>query len=512
MAAMEILSGLTERHLSGIFAPNRHRRYNRRLRKGQPDKKSLTQAKNQWWGGDTHWFPAGTPPRQHNKVTPLIDGDDYFNTLLAQLNQAQHYIFITGWALTPWVPLKRDDTVSPEQLAESQLLTVLTRLAGRLPVRLLLWNGARFVFQPSTRLMRQVEELINTQAKKANVNMICRLDNTSHPTHCHHQKSVVIDGEIAYVGGIDLTNFKGDRWDTKNHSLRFGTNWHDIQVQIEGEAVADVAESFRQRWQVVTGDDSLPHRTPVSQPDWNTPVQVVRTIPRKVYKFARKGEYGIFHSYIEAIQQANQLIYIENQYLWSPQITDALIEKMNRKSSENLRVVIVLPARAHSSKGDNDEHIKKLRKADKDRGILSVYSLYAFGVGNGIAPFRYRPTYLHAKVAIIDDAWLLVGSANLNNRGLITDSEMNVVINDKELARQTRITLWAEHLSLPIEQVAATDPAHLIEQEWLRQAELNAEIIKEKTRPLVSALHRYEVGRMPGSWLIEEAEALTLEH
>ena len=512
MAALQVLSIITERHISGIFAINRHRRYRRKLKKGSPDKKAVLQASSQWWGSDAHWFPAGTPPSKHNQVTALIDGDSYFNSLYAQLNQAQHYIYITGWAFTPFIPLNRDETITPEQLVESQLLTVLLRLAGRVPVRLLLWNGARFIFQPSTRLMMRVEELINSQAKQANVNLICRLDPTSHPTHCHHQKSVMIDGRLAYVGGMDLTTFKGDRWDTHNHSLRSGTNWHDIQVQIEGEAVADVEKSFRQRWQAVSGDNTLPSRPPEFESDWNVPVQVVRTVPLNVYGFARKGEYGIFHTYIEAIKNASQLIYIENQYLWSPQITEALINKMNDKGAENLRIVIVLPARAHSSKGDNDQHVRQLRKADNDRGILSIYCLYAFGVGNGIAPFRYRPTYLHAKVAIIDDTWMLVGSANLNNRGLVTDSEMNVLIKDKILAHRTRLTLWAEHLGLPVEKLEVADPIQLISDEWERQAKINAQIIQEKTKPLISSIHRYEVGHMPGSWLIEEAEALTLEH
>jgi Phosphatidylserine/phosphatidylglycerophosphate/cardiolipin synthases and related enzymes len=76
-----------------------------------------------------------------------------------------------------------------------------------------------------------------------------------------------------------------------------------------------------------------------------------------------------------------------------------------------------------SGKWDNDRHVEKLRKADGGRGIAEVYSLYASGPCNGVQPFRYRPTYVHAKVAIFDDEWLTIGSANLNDRGLVTDSE-----------------------------------------------------------------------------------------
>jgi phosphatidylserine/phosphatidylglycerophosphate/cardiolipin synthase-like enzyme len=149
---------------------------------------------------------------------------------------------------------------------------------------------------------------------------------------------------------------------------------------------------------------------------------------------------------------------------------------------------------------------------DDGRGIVSVYCPYASGPSAGLYPFRYRPTYVHAKVGIIDDEWLLVGSANLNDRGLITDSEICTLIHDRDLARDTRIDLWTEHLGLDRAQVAAADSVALIDGEWPRRAAENAIIIKRRDAPLLCAVHRYETGRMPGSWLLEEAEALTVEH
>ncbi len=94
-----------------------------------------------------------------------------------------------------------------------------------------------------------------------------RLDRTAHFSHCHHQKMIVVDGQVAFVGGMDLTTFQGDRWDQQDHPLRAGPNWHDVQVRIEGEAVTDVEHNFRQRWLGSGGDEDLP-RTEIP---WPTP-------------------------------------------------------------------------------------------------------------------------------------------------------------------------------------------------------------------------------------------------
>ncbi len=87
-------------------------------------------------------------------------------------------------------------------------------------------------------------------------------------------------------------------------------------------------------------------------------MQIVRTIAKDTYAFAPRGEFGIYHTYLRAIQQARRFIYLENQYLWSPDIVDALIAAMNRDHVEPFRIVIVLPANAHDGKWDNDRHIE----------------------------------------------------------------------------------------------------------------------------------------------------------
>ena len=457
-----------------------------------------------WWAGDPHWFPAGTPPRRHNRVTPLVDGASYLPALCASIRAARHYVYIIGWCLTPHMALDRQDN---RALVESQVLALCRDAARRLPVRVLLWEGAPALFRPSARAVRAVAALLNRPGQG---DIQCRLDRSAHVTHCHHQKAVVIDGRVAFVGGMDLTTLQGDRWDTTAHPLRNGPNWHDVQVQIEGEAVADVEHNFRQRWQAA-GGGPLPHRDPEPDPAWQTPLQIVRTIPRGLYDFAPEGEFGIEHAYLQALGRARHLIYLENQYLWSQGIMDALLRAIYRPATEHLRIVLVLPARAQDGKWDNDRHVDALRRADQGRGRVGIYCLYTGGPSGGRRPFLYRPTYVHAKVAIIDDEWLLVGSANLNHRGLATDSEIDALVHDPAVARDLRVQLWAEHLGLGRAEVAAADPHRLADEAWPCAAQRNAATAEQADGPLTGAVHRYELGHMPGAWLLEEAEAVTFE-
>jgi len=119
--------------------------------------------------------------------------------------------------------------------------------------------------------------------------------------------------------------------------------------------------------------------------------------------------------------------------------------------------------------------------------------------------------YIHAKVGIIDDEWLTVGSANLNNRGLILNSQVNAVMCDAALARDMRINLWAEHLALSREAVVQTDPIALIDGAWVDRAAETERIIGENARPLTCAVHPCAVGRRLDAWLREEAESLTFD-
>lgn len=495
----------SERRASYALSHLLRRRHRRTLAGGAVGETAARVARDSWWGNDLRWYPAGTPPRAHNRVTPLIDGDAFLGAVHKALTHAGSYVFITGWCLTPYLPLRRQ---TPEDLVNTRLLDVLAAAAQRLPVRVLLWGGAPALIHPTRRTMNEVAAVVNQRGG----DLVCSLDTTARRTHCHHQKSIVVDGQLAFVGGMDLTTFAGDRWDRPEHALRAGVNWHDVALQLEGEAVADVEKNFRQRWEAVTGSPAPQGKAPAVDLSFQTPVQVARTIPHKRYRFAPDGEFGLHHAYLHAIRAARELIYLETQYLWSPEIVDALAELISQREPASFRVLLVLPARATSGKWDNDQHVQRLRKIDAGRGIFEAYSLYSSGPTTGDSAFRYRPIYVHAKVAIIDDEWLTVGSANLNNRGLVTDSELNLVVREPAVARSLRIDLWSEHLGMPRDEVEKTGAKAMIDSVWKEKAAVNGRVSLGGEAPLASSVRRYESGLNPGALILDELEAATFEH
>jgi len=156
---------------------------------------------------------------------------------------------------------------------------------------------------------------------------------------------------------------------------------------------------------------------------------------------------------------AQRFIYLENQFLWSPEIASVLVEKLSRPPSADFRIVMLLPAKPATGTDDTRGVLGELVEADADAGRILACTIYARSGA------RADPIYVHAKVGIVDDAWITIGSANLNEHSLFNDTEMNLVVHDPDLASHTRRRLWAEHLELPIEEIPR-DPTKAIDELW----------------------------------------------
>lgn len=386
------------------------------------------------------------PPRAGNSVDILVDGEEAFGAMLEAITGARSSVNITGWHANPGFAL---DAADPPNL----LHQVLSDAARQAEVRVLLWAGAPApIFRPSRGDIKKVLEKFSEGGA-----IRCALDRRERPMHCHHDKTVVIDNRVAFVGGIDITDFGGNRLDSGKHPPRDGVGWHDAAARLQGPAVYDVGAHFRMRWKATTGE-VLP-LGPVPEPAGRIEVQVVRTIPNGMYKDLPRGDFRILESYIRALRSAQRLIYLENQFLWSPEILAVLREKLQRPPSDGFRLVILLPAKANSGADDTRGMLGTLVDADNDRGRLLACTLVSPDGGQG------KPVYVHAKIGIVDDRWLTIGSANLNEHSLFNDSEVNVVTGDEDLARDTRQRLWAEHLEVEREAVSG-DPTEVIDSQW----------------------------------------------
>jgi phosphatidylserine/phosphatidylglycerophosphate/cardiolipin synthase-like enzyme len=392
------------------------------------------------------WAETHPSPRAGNAVEVLIDGARALPAIADELRRARSHIHVTGWYFTPGFALVRDG--DPVVLRD-----LLARLAERVDVRVLAWAGAPLpLFRPSRSDVRQVREELTD-----GTSVQFALDAHERPLHCHHEKTIVIDDRVAFVGGIDLTSESGDRFDANHHPARASLGWHDVCARIEGPAVADVADHFTMRWHEVTGE-TLDAVSP-SASAGEVEVQIVRTVPERIYSASRNGNFGILETYLRALRGAQRFIYLENQFLWAPEIAAVLADKLRRPPSPDFRILMLLPAKPNNGNDDTRGVLGELVEADADAGRMLACTIYARA--GAVAD----PIYVHAKVGIVDDAWLTLGSANLNEHSLFNDTEMNLVSHNPALALETRLRLWAEHLELPEEELRR-DPIEVIDQLW----------------------------------------------
>lgn len=397
--------------------------------------------------GSGLWAAGDPPPRAGNRLDVLVDGERAIAEICAALRQARSHVHVAGWHVTPSFALDRDGD------APTTLRDLLAELAERVDVRVLLWAGPPApVFEPKRSDVKRIRDELTEGTR-----IRCTLDARERTMHCHHEKLVIVDDEVAFVGGIDLTSLSGDRWDASEHPAANRLGWHDVATRLHGPAVADVAEHFRARWQEVA-KEPLPAPRP-QPPAGETTVQVLRTVPDGTYDFVPKGDFRILDAYVRALRSAQRLIYLENQFLWSTEIAEILAAKLQDPPTDDFRLVLLLPARPNNGADTTRGQLGRLVEAAKDsRRLLAATISCRSGT-------RTHPLYVHAKVGIVDDRWLTVGSANLNEHSLFNDTEMNVLACDEQLARRTRLELWAEHLERPVEQVGG-DPARAIDELW----------------------------------------------
>ncbi len=392
--------------------------------------------------GDGRGWASGGAIREGNRLDVHVDGAAALPAIAAAVRGARSWVHVAGWTANPDFAIERDPVVVT-------LRDLLAEAATRVDVRVLIWAGAPVpVLHPSRKEARQLLDRLveGTRIRGA-------LDAHNRPMHCHHEKLVIVDGTVAFVGGIDLTDLSGDRFDGAPHGSAGRLGWHDIAASLSGPAVADVASHFALRWEATTGERLTAPVPPA--PAGQSRVQVVRTVPEKTYPALPHGDFGLLEAYMGALRRAHTLIYLENQFLWSTEVVAVLRQKLLRPPSDDFRLCVVLPRRPNNGNDDTRGQLAVLQTADRHHRLL---------VGT-IGPLaRPQPgVYVHAKVGVIDDQWLTIGSANLNEHSLFNDTEVNLVTDDAALARSLRERLWSEHLG---RDCSGRPPLEVIETEW----------------------------------------------
>jgi phosphatidylserine/phosphatidylglycerophosphate/cardiolipin synthase-like enzyme len=376
------------------------------------------------FGAGPGWAAGDPPPRAGNALEVLVDGAEALPRIEEAIESARESVLLAGWTFTPSFHLRPDGPSLRELLAET---------AERAEVRVLAWAGAPLpLFTPSRKDVRRMAYSLADGTR-----IRIGLDAHERPMHCHHEKALVVDGRVAFVGGIDLTSLAGNRFDHSDHPARGETGWHDASARIEGPLVADVHDHLALRWHEVVGE-RLPDAPSNSLLQGRVEAQLVRTVPEHVYDALPRGDFRILESYVGALRGAERLVYLESQFLWSPELVELLAEKLRRPPCDEFRLVVVLPARPNNGADDTRGQLGVLVDADAGAGRFLACTLYQPGHADQV--------YVHAKIGVVDDRWLALGSANLNEHSLFNDTELCVVTHDEALARATRLRLWREHL------------------------------------------------------------------
>jgi phosphatidylserine/phosphatidylglycerophosphate/cardiolipin synthase-like enzyme len=416
-----------------------------------------------------------------NTVDPLIDGAAAFTAMQRAIESAQtrdHYIYLLGWWCDPWVNLTGPGTC---------LLDLFARAGQRgVQIRVLLWKPG--ILYPN-----------HVKLHNAAVTALNRLpgchaqQDVAAGARSHHQKLLVVNGLgglVALGGGVDVnadrrhrlppppSAYRKDRpanlgWIGGSGSGATGSGepLHDVHARVTGPSALPLMRMFWRRWMARSGDRAIDRKDPLRAPFYPP-------VPRPTgAQFARVGETfdGVlrppgrapFRSravdaqdiWLRSILAARSFIYIEEQYLISDCAAEAIRTVLPRL--EHVTILIPpsgmtdLPGRwsrrlaflEHVTRGN--PHAKKLH----------VYTRVA-GPPRSCRRDTGPHLYVHAKMAVIDDELMLIGSANMNNRGWETDSELVVAAwedtpaGQVSRAKRLRTALWSHHLGVPVARLA----------------------------------------------------------
>ena len=394
----------------------------------------------------------------------LIDGAEYFTAVRNAIAHAQRTIFILGWDIDSRVRLMpggADDGL-PEGLCDFINAVVASR--RNLRAYILSWDFAMlFALEREWLPVYKLDW-------RTHPRLSFRLD-ANHPVGAsHHQKVVVIDDALAFVGGLDLTQ---RRWDTPEHAPdaapRRDVNgapyppFHDVQAMVDGDAARALGELARTRWRravgrparsldAAPGNDAWPSAYPPDITD--VEVAIARTEP------AFHGEPGvqeIRQLHFDMIAAARRYLYMENQYFSSSAIAQLLAQRL--REARGPEAVVISPRRESGWLEETTMGVlrarlhQRLRQADH----AGRYRMYC----PDLPRLAMGCLNLHSKLFIADDDMLTIGSANLSNRSMGFDTECNLALEaaGEERVRRAiarvRNRLLGEHLDADPVRVGA---------------------------------------------------------
>lgn len=392
---------------------------------------------------------------QATRASVIVDADAYFTAARSAMLKAERRIFLIGWDFDARIHFAGGGQDEGPPTVGAFISWLVKRRPG-LHVYILRWDvGAIKTLFHGRTLLTVLRWICHRQIH-------LKLDGHHPVAASHHQKIIVIDDCVAFCGGIDMTRA---RWDTRAHDDHqprrvepdggpYGP-WHDAAMALEGPAARALGDACRDRWRVAGG--RLLERVEGSGDCWpeglcpdftKLPVGISRTIPKMDDK---EPVLEIEALYVALIARARRVIYAESQYFASRRVAEAIARRLEEPDGPEIVVINPITANGWLEPIAMDTARARLIAVLRERDVYGRFRLYHPFTAAG------EPIYVHAKVTIIDDQVIRVGSSNFNNRSLRLDTECDVTIDaaTSDRGAQTALAigrirdgLVAEHLGV----------------------------------------------------------------
>lgn len=400
-----------------------------------------------------------------NRAAVIVDADDYFRLARAAMMKAEKQILLVGWDFDARIRLAWKDEPPGVPTEVGEFINWLVKRRPDLNVHILRWDKGAFktLFRGKTLLT-----LTKWRFLRKRIHLL--LDGYHPIGASQHQKIVVIDDCLAFCGGIDMTD---ERWDTRQHrdddphrtSPRGFPNkpWHDATTALQGPVAAALGDLCRTRWRIAGGAPIVP---PVGESDcWPLDLEpdfldVDVAISRSQPAYGEQESIReIENLYLSLIARAKRHIYAESQYFASRRVAEAIARRLDEPDGPEIVIINPVQAQGWLEPIAMDTARARLLQALKKRDVHGRLRMYHPHTAGG------TPIYVHAKVLVIDEEVIRVGSSNFNNRSLRLDTECDVTIEqggeqDRARIAAIRDDLIAEHLAVEPSAVAAAIAEH----------------------------------------------------
>ncbi len=369
----------------------------------------------------------------------LADAEIYYRAFVRAARDARRSILLSGWQFDTEMQLLRGDERLPGK--ENTLVGFLNQLCRNNPeleVHILAWDYS-LIYAVEREWMQRVKMALKTHER-------IHFEYWTHPNvgGSHHHKYAVIDDEIVFVGGLDICD---SRWDTRAHAphdeRRIDVSgepyrpFHDLQLALRGEVVADLRRIFEELWSSVSELPLPAGRAWEQKPSLRKLAEdglFVRArevmVSRTIYREDESAVTEVEALLTQAIASAESFIYIENQYLTSLAILTAFRDRMLDDQRPRLTIVVVMPDGGDTPKedfvlGNRQRSVRyAIAKLAEERGHRVRFLISS----DRRDPEKPVSTFIHGKLLAVDDQLLCVGTANLTNRSMRIDTELTLTV------------------------------------------------------------------------------------